>query len=96
MSLTLDNTQIIKRPLVTEKASWEGSERNRYSFVVDINATKTQIANAIAEIYKVRVVGVSTQVRKGKSFRNKYGVGQKSDWKKAIVQVHEEDKIELF
>jgi large subunit ribosomal protein L23 len=96
MSLALDNTQIIKRPLVTEKASWESNDRNRYSFVVDIHADKPQIAAAVAEIYKVRVVGVSTQVRKGKSFRNKYGAGQKSDWKKAIVQVHEEDKIELF
>lgn len=96
MSLALDSTQIVKRPLVTEKSSWESGERNRYSFVVDLDADKAQIAKAIEEIYKVRVVGVSTQVRKGKSFRNRYGAGKKSDWKKATVQLHEEDTIDLI
>lgn len=95
MSLSLDNTQVIKRPLITEKASWEG-ENNRHSFVVDIHATKTQIAQAVSDIYKVRVLSVSTQVRKGKPFRNRFGPGTKSDWKKAVVQIHEEDKIDLI
>lgn len=96
MPLKLDNTQVIKRPLITEKAAWESGERNRYSFEVHIEADKLQIATAIAAIYKVRVEGVSTQVRKGKPFRNRFGMGKKSDWKKATVQVHPEDKIELF
>ena len=89
-------TSIIKRPLITEKATWEGHSRNRYSFIVDIHATKDQIRRAIVELYKVRVEGVSTQVRKGKTFRTRVGVSTTGDFKKAVVQVHPEDKIDLF
>jgi len=89
-------TQIIKRPLITEKATWEGSARNRYAFEVDIKADKTQIKTAIAAIYKVRVEKVSTQVRKGKSFRTRYGESNTGNWKKAVVQLHPDDKIDLF
>lgn len=89
-------TDIIKRPLITEKATWEGSARNRYAFVVDIDATKEQIKAAIAELYKVRVAKVATQVRKGKNFRTRYRMSNTGDWKKAIVQLHPEDKIDLY
>jgi len=89
-------TNTIKRPLITEKSTWEGSARNRYSFLVDIRATKTEIKAAIAEIYNVRVEKVSTQVRKGKTYRTRYGVTNSGDWKKAVVELHAEDKIDLF
>lgn len=92
----MDATYVIKRPLVTEKSTWENESRNRYSFVVDIKASKPQIAKAIAELYDVRVDSVATQIRKGESFRTRYGVSHKRDWKKATVQLHQEDKIELF
>jgi large subunit ribosomal protein L23 len=89
-------THVIKRPLITEKATWESGARNRYAFEVDIHATKVQIKSAIAELYKVRVAKVSTQVRKGKNFRTKFGMSNTGDWKKAIVQLHPEDKLDLF
>jgi len=92
----LHATQIIKRPLITEKSTWESDARNRYAFVVDMSATKEDIKKAIAELYKVRVTKVSTQVRKGKSFRTRYGESNTGDWKKAVVQLHPEDKINLF
>jgi len=89
-------TDIIKRPLISEKATWHSQERNRYTFLVDMRATKPEIAAAIAELYNVRVTAVATQVRKGRHFRTKYGTSKKSDFKRASVQLHEEDKIELF
>ena len=107
MPAELTNIQIVKRPLITEKSTWEatgelgggteaGKPRNRYSFVVDLRATKDQIKKAVAELYNVRVERVSTQIRKGKHFRTKFGESNTGDWKKATVQVHRDDKIELF
>jgi large subunit ribosomal protein L23 len=89
-------TDIVKRPLITEKSAWEGTARNRYSFVVDIKATKDQIKRAIGELYKVRVQRVSTQVRKGKAFRTRHGESNTGDFKKAVVQLHPDDKIEVI
>ena len=89
-------THVIKRPLITEKSTWESGSRNRYAFEVDMKANKTQIKWAIGQLYKVRVEKVSTQVRKGKAFRTKFGFSNTGDWKKAVVQLHPEDKIDLF
>lgn len=92
----MEATTIVKRPLVTEKTTWESGLRNRYSFEVDKRARKPQIKRAIESLYGVRVVSVATQVRKGKYFRTRFGAAKKSDWKKATVQLHEDDRIELF
>ena len=89
-------TDIVKRPLITEKSSWEGEARNRYSFVVDLHATKDQIKRAIGELYNVRVQKISTPLRKGKSFRTRFGVSNTGDFKKAVVQLHPDDKIEVI
>ena len=89
-------TQIIKRPLVTEKCTWESTARNRYSFLVHMKASKPQVRAAIADLYNVRVESVSTQIRKGKYRRTRFGPSKTKDWKKATVQLHSEDKIELF
>lgn len=89
-------TQVIKRPLITEKCTWEGEDRNRYSFVVDMQATKQQIRKAVAELYEVRVAAVATQVRKGKYRRTRFGTSKTKDWKKATVSLHKDDRIELF
>lgn len=89
-------TEIIKRPLITEKSTWEGESRNRYSFQVAALARKPQIKRAIEELYKVRVVKVSTQVRKGSYFRTRFGPAREADWKRATVQLHPDDRIELF
>ena len=103
----LDATYIVKRPLITEKATWEsthviksgkrqGQPVNRYSFEVNIRATKPQIRAAVEQLYTVRVSKVATQVRKGRTYRTRHGVTNTGDWKKAVVQLHEDDKIELF
>jgi large subunit ribosomal protein L23 len=87
---------IIKRPLITEKSTWESADRHRYSFEVDPRATKTQIKAAIAALYNVRVEKVSTQNRKGRAKRTRYGEINVGHYKRATVQLHPDDKIELF
>ena len=89
-------TQIIKRPLISEKSVWERDKFGRYSFVVDPRATKAQVARAIVEIYDVRVDSVRVQNRKGERFRTRYGMSKKPDFKKAVVQLHPEDQIESY
>ena len=92
----MEATDIVKKPLITEKSTWESGDRNRYSFEVSMKARKPQIKAAIEKLYNVRVESVATQVRKGKSFRTRFGAARSSDWKRATVQLHEEDRIELF
>jgi large subunit ribosomal protein L23 len=92
----LEATDIIKKPLITEKSTWESTERNRYAFEVNMRARKPQIKAAIEKLYKVRVASVATQVRKGKYFRTRFGPAKSSDWKRATVQLHEDDRIDLF
>ncbi len=92
----LSAEQVIKRPLITEKSTWEGESRNRYSFQVVMGASKPQIRQAVETLYKVRVVKVSTQVRKGRTYRTRYGITNSGDWKKATVQLHPDDRIDLF
>ncbi len=89
-------TYTIKRPLLTEKSTWEGQARNRYSFLVDMRANKHQIKTAIAELYNVRVAQVRTLVRKGRTYRTKHGVANTGDWKKAVVELHPDDRIDLL
>lgn len=89
-------TTIIKKPLITEKSAWETESRNRYSFEVDMHARKPQIKAAIEAIYGVKVQRVSTQVRKGKYFRTRFGPAKTNSWKRATVQLAGDDRIELF
>jgi large subunit ribosomal protein L23 len=92
----MESSDVIKQPLITEKATWGSSELNHYAFHVDRRATKTQIKSAVEDLYKVRVVRVNTQNRKGRMRMYKYGRTQLPDVKRAIVRIHPEDKIELF
>ena len=87
---------VIKHPVLTEKSTFAMNEKGQYSFLVDPRATKDEIKKAIQDLYKVKVIGVSTQVRKGKFRRLKYGLTQESTSKKAIVRLAEGQAIELF
>lgn len=92
----MDPTYVIRRPLVTEKTTFGMNEMRRYAFEVDPRASKPEIKSAVEHLYKVRVVGVNTQVRKGKFRRLKYGVVQESLRKTATVRLHPDDTIEMF
>lgn len=94
--MTLSNIDVIKKPLITEKSTWESQRHNRYGFEVDMRADKPQIRRAVEALYGVRVAKVHTQIRKGTYFRTRFGPGKTSEWKKATVQLHEDDRIDLF
>lgn len=87
---------VIKQPILTEKSTFAMNERGQYTFLVDKRATKDQIKKAVEELYKVKVVGVNTQVRKGKQRRLRYGLVVEPTTKKAVVRLAEGQTIELF
>ena len=89
-------TDVIRRPLVTEKATIDSEENNRYAFEIDRRATKEMVRRAIEELYKVRVRSVATQNRKDETRRLKYGRVTSAAVKRAIVKLHPEDRIELI
>jgi len=89
-------TQIILKPLITEKSMWESESRNRYHFEVHPKANKEMIRRAVQELYKVRVTRVATQNRLGKYRRTRFGPAKTRDWKKAVVELHPDDRIDLF
>lgn len=93
---TLEPHQVILRPLVTEKGTELSEQLNTYTFQVDLAATKLDIRRAVEELWSVRVVKVRTQNRKGKPRRHKMAWGYTSDWKKALVTLHEDDRISFF
>ena len=91
---------IIKRPLLSEK-TYATIPEKRYTFVVDMNANKIAIKQAVEEIFKVKVKRVNTLIVKGKkktqNTRQGRSVGRTSDYKKAIVWLTQESKpIEFF
>ena len=94
----LEPYQIVLRPLVTEKGTHQSTHahHNAYSFQVNLWANKTQIKAAVEELFNVRVEKVRTQLRLGKKRRYRFRQGRLSNWKKAIVKLHPEDKIEFF
>ena|SRR5438874_5579913 len=92
----LEPHQVILRPLVTEKGTHQFTHRNAYPFEVNQWANKDQIKAAVQELFGVRVRKVRTQTRLGKSRRFRFRVGRLPNWKKAIVTLHPEDRIEFF
>ncbi|MCX2560091.1 50S ribosomal protein L23 [Acetobacter farinalis] len=85
---------IVRAPLITEKAT-ALSEKNQVVFKVAISATKPEIKVAVETLFGVKVVGVNTLVQKGKTKRFKGRMGQRSDIKKAFVQLAEGQSIDL-
>ena len=92
----MDITNVIIKPLVTEKSTHQQQTRNSYAFQVHPGANKQQIKNAVEKIYEVKVTDVRTMNRKGKPRRAKFKMTKTSDWKRAIVVLAEDSRIELF
>ncbi len=93
---TLEPHQIIIKPMVTEKGVYQSNELNQYTFKVNALATKTEIKNAVEGLFKVKVVKVATQNRKGKPRRYRFTWGRTKPWKKAIVKLDAEHRIDFF
>ena len=93
----MDNPyKIIKKPLITEKGTFQTERQNCYNFLVDIKANKTQIKKAVESLFKVRVVAVNTMIRKGKRKGMAYRGYNRSDLKRAVVTLREGDNIEFI
>ena len=90
-----DPRDVIKAPVISEK-SYGLLDDNKYTFVVDPRANKTEIKQAIESIFDVKVTKIATQNRRGKYKRRGYVVGKRPDTKRAIVTLAEGDEIELF
>ncbi len=87
---------IIKSARLTEKGSIQSDKHNQYTVVADRRASKPQIKRAVEELFKVKVVGLSTMHVRGKLRRQRtHQAGQAPDWKKAIVTLKAGDKIVL-
>jgi large subunit ribosomal protein L23 len=92
----IDPYGIIQRPLVTEKSLAQNTERNKVSFLVDLDANKQEIRAAVERIFAVKVLEVNTVYLRGKRKRTRMREGKRPDQKKAIVTLREGDKIAFF
>ena len=92
----MDSNTIIIKPLVTEKSTHQQTTRNAYAFQVNQTANKHQIRDAIEKQYHVKVKDVRTMTRKGKPRRSKFRETTTSNWKRAVVVLDENSRIELF
>ncbi|MDO4583062.1 MAG: 50S ribosomal protein L23 [Planctomycetia bacterium] len=94
--LILEPYQIILRPLVTEKGVHKANRNNSYAFQVHADANKEEIKDAVETLFNVKVVKVNTQNRHGKPRRFKQRLFKTGNWKKAIVTLHDEHRIDFF
>ena len=92
----MDYTNVIIKPLVTEKSTHQQQTRNAYAFQVAQWANKPQIRHAVETVYNVKVLDVRTMNRKGKPRRAKFKMTHTSGFKRAIVVLDENSRIELF
>ena len=91
----MNTRQVIIRPVISEK-SYALLAANKYTFRVHERANKTQVRQAVEDIFGVRVDGVRTAWVKPKPKRRGVTSGTRRQWKKAVVPLHPDDTIELF
>ena len=92
----MEAQRIIRRPLITEKATRLKETTNTICFEVDKSANKIEIRRAVEKLFGVKVVDVRVANRQGKWKRMGRFVGQRKDWKKAYVRLAPDQKIEFF
>ncbi|MDE0938890.1 MAG: 50S ribosomal protein L23 [Pirellulales bacterium] len=94
--IQLEPYQVLLRPLVTEKGMHRSTRFNAYSFEINRLATKDDVRVAVEKLFDVKVLKVRTQNRKGKPRRSRFRYGYTKDWKKAIVKLDPEYRINFF
>ena len=92
----LEAHQVLLRPLVTEKGMHRSERHNAYAFEINTLASKEDVRRAVEELFSVRVLKVNTQNRRGKPRRSRFRQGVTKGWKKAVVTLHDEDRIDFF
>jgi large subunit ribosomal protein L23 len=91
-----DPRGVVRKALITEKGTTLRELRNQYHFEVARDANKIEIKRAIEAIFSVKVDSVRTMQVRGKVKRQGRYVGRRSDWKKAVVTLQQDQKIDLF
>lgn len=91
-----DSFDILVKPLLTEKVTSLQEQANRVAFMVRIDANKIDIKRAVEAVLKVKVKTVNVLTVMGKTKRQGRFVGKRPDWKKAIVTLHEGEKLEMY
>lgn len=90
---------VLRRPLVTEKTSYQSGKLNQYSFIVSDTATRTQVKDAVETLYDVNVVRVNVinvPPKRGRRLRSRRMLIRKSAYKKAVVTLAEGQRLEIF
>ncbi len=95
MIMALDINNVLLRPIFTEKSDKLEESANQVTFEVAKAATKLEVKEAVKKLFNVRVLAVNTISVKGKRKRVRGTYGMESNWKKAIVKLHPEDRIEF-
>jgi large subunit ribosomal protein L23 len=88
--------QVIKAPVVTEKATDDQVKRNAYTFRVPVHANKLEIRAAVEKLFDVKVRAVNTLRARPKARRRGYAAGTSPNWKRAMVTLHEGQTIEVL
>ncbi|MGD9638224.1 MAG: 50S ribosomal protein L23 [Alphaproteobacteria bacterium] len=85
---------VIRRPVITEK-SMKASEHNKVTFIVPLDAEKTEVKSAVETVFGVKVESVNTVTTKGKLKRFRGHMGKRSDFKKAVVRLADGQNIDV-
>ena len=91
--------EVLRRPLVTEKSSYQSGRLNQYSFIVADTATRTQVKDAIETLYDVSVVRVNiinTPAKRGRRLRSRRLLVRKPGLKKALITLAEGQTLQVF
>jgi large subunit ribosomal protein L23 len=88
--------QILRKPVITEKATTDSGIRNAYHFRVPVDANKVEVRKAVEALFGVKVVRVNTLRVSGKVRRRGWRAGQTPDWKKAMVTLAEGETIDVL
>ena len=94
--MSRDPFDVIVKPLLTEKITGLQDHANRVAFVVKIDANRIDVRRAVESALKVKVKSVNIMRVLGKKKRQGRYLGKRADWKKAIVTLHEGEKLELY
>jgi large subunit ribosomal protein L23 len=94
--MKIDFRDIIRRPLITERASQLQEDHNKFVFEVRVDANKLEIKNAAEKMYNVRVLKVNTSSVSGKVKKMGRFQGRRANWKKAIITLADGDAIDFF
>ena len=86
---------VLLKPVISEK-SYRLADDGKYTFLVAPGANKTQIRQAVEEIFHVKVTGVNTVNRPGKRRRTRFGWGTRAATKRAIVSIAAGERIDVF